>query len=68
MKGGRAFLVVEGAPETRPGMWTLYFDREDDALGGHAVLLSHREPARSRELRNKEARLAQRRAGGAVET
>lgn len=68
-EGWEGFLAVEDAPELHPGVWALYFDRENDALGGMAVrrlavLLSRREPVRSREVRDEEAGLAQRRAGG----
>lgn len=68
-EGWEGFLAVEDAPETNPGVWALYFDRENDGLGGRAVrrltvLLSRREPVRSRELRDEEAGLAQRRTEG----
>lgn len=68
-EGWEGFLAVEDAPETHPGVWALYFDRENDGLGSRAmrrlaVLLSRREPVRSRELRDEEAGLAQRRAEG----
>ncbi|KAG6353580.1 hypothetical protein INS49_005542 [Diaporthe citri] len=67
-EGWKGFLAVEDTP----GVWALCFDREDDALGGRsvrrlAVLLSRREPARSREVREEEAGLARRRADGAGE-
>lgn len=72
-EGWEGFLAVEDAPEAHPGLWALYFDRGNDELGGRAVrrvsvLLSRCEPLRSRELRDEEAGLAQRRAEGAAET
>ncbi|KAI7778087.1 hypothetical protein LA080_002587 [Diaporthe eres] len=71
-EGWEGFLAVEDAPETHPGVWALYSDRHDDALGARevrrlAVLLSRREPVRSREVRDEEAGLARRRAEGAGE-
>lgn len=68
-EGWEGFLAVEDASETHPGVWALYFDRDNDGLGGRAVrrlavLLSQREPVKSRELRDEEVGLAQRRADG----
>ncbi|KAK7697226.1 hypothetical protein SLS64_013783 [Diaporthe eres] len=69
-EGWEGFLAVEDAPETHPGVWALYFDRDEDSLGARAVrrlaiLLSRAEPVRSREVRDEEVGLARRRAEGA---